>query len=114
MTTFSLVALLSVVLALALLPETQGFLQVAPHRSKSTSSALFSSRREVVGAGFTAAILASGLPAHAEDGKVVALQVDNLDGVPGKTGTIKIQLHPEWAPNGVKRFEVSKVGGERQ
>jgi hypothetical protein len=59
-----------------------------------------------MGAGFTAAILATGLPAKAEDGKVVALEVDNLDGVPGKTGTIKIQLHPEWAPNGVKRFEV--------
>ena len=40
-------------------------------------------------------------------GKIVTLQVDNLNGEPGKTGTIKIQLQPSWSPRGVERFEVS-------
>ena len=38
-------------------------------------------------------------------GRIVELTVSNLDGVSSKTGTIKIQLRPEWAPRGVKRFE---------
>jgi len=109
MTSFSIAALLSVVLFVVALPATLGFHVAPAARHDSRSLALFGTRREVmVGAGFTAAsVLASGLPASAVDeGKVVVLQVDNLDGVAGKTGTIKIQLHPEWSPNGVKRFEV--------
>ena len=78
------------------------------------SSALFAegaaSRREVVGAVFTAAVVAS-LPgsAVAEEGSgsIVEFQVDNLDGVEGNTGTIKIQLRPEWAPLGALRFAAS-------
>jgi peptidyl-prolyl cis-trans isomerase A (cyclophilin A) len=98
--------LLAVVLLLS--AETHAF-HVGPLSKATSSSALYSSsRRDVVGAASVAAaaILARGLPVNAaEEGKVVAFQVENLDGTPGNSGTIKIQLHPEWAPNGVKRFE---------
>ena len=40
------------------------------------------------------------------NGRIVELQVANLNGMEGQTGTIKIQMRPEWAPRGVKRFEV--------
>ena len=38
-------------------------------------------------------------------GRVVEFQLTNLEGIPGKTGTVRIQLCPEWAPRGVARFE---------
>jgi peptidyl-prolyl cis-trans isomerase A (cyclophilin A) len=38
-------------------------------------------------------------------GRIVELTVSNLDGVASQTGTIKIQLRPEWAPRGAQRFE---------
>jgi hypothetical protein len=39
-------------------------------------------------------------------GKVVEFQLASLSGNPDDTGTVKIQLYPEWAPKGVARFEV--------
>lgn len=93
----------------------------SPQAELSTSSLNASSRRGVLGklrgailggAGFSAfrqrseAASAEDIPAST-DGRKVELQVANVDGVEGKTGTVKIQLRPEWAPRGVKRFEVS-------
>jgi hypothetical protein len=43
----------------------------------------------------------------AVNGRIVTLQIQNLNGVEGQTGNIKIQLAPTWAPRGVARFEVS-------
>ena len=42
----------------------------------------------------------------AVNGRVIALKVNNLGGEEGKTGTVRIQMAPEWAPKGVARFEV--------
>jgi len=38
------------------------------------------------------------------EGRLVEFTISNLDGEDGRTGTIKIQTHPEWAPIGVERF----------
>lgn len=79
--------------------------QASPRRS----SGLFAtSRRDVLGAAAAATAAATWVnPAFAQDGPVVELQMANLDGVEGNTGTVKIQLRPEWAPEGVVRFEAS-------
>uniref|UniRef100_A0A7S4AC06 peptidylprolyl isomerase n=1 Tax=Pseudo-nitzschia australis TaxID=44445 RepID=A0A7S4AC06_9STRA len=64
---------------------------------------------------FGASVLVAGtggksLPVFADEtdtssssGKIVEIQVNNLDG--GESGTIKIQMKPDWAPRGVARFE---------
>jgi hypothetical protein len=65
-------------------------------------------KRVVLGAG-TAAVLNKNAPAFAEEatsGKIVEMQIANLGGEVGKTGTVRIQMRPEWAPRGVSRFEV--------
>ena len=73
-------------------------------------------KRVFIGTG--AAVASQGIPvAFADDtapvGKVVEIAVANLDGDPSKTGTIRIQMKPEWAPRGVSRFEVSSVDSLR-
>jgi hypothetical protein len=87
--------------------------------SRSSTELHASKRREVFGklkrvlfAGSIATAFKSREPAFAEDatpspvtGKVVVMEIGNVDGEEGKTGTVKIQLHPEWAPKGVQRFE---------
>ena len=69
-------------------------------------------KRVFIGAGGT--VVSAGIPgAFAEDtapvGKMVEIEVANLDGEQDKTGNIRIQLRPEWAPRGVARFEVSSI-----
>lgn len=41
----------------------------------------------------------------ADEGKLIEFTVDNLDGTPGKTGKFVVKTRPDWAPNGVARFE---------
>jgi len=55
----------------------------------------------------TLSLLATTTPATAEEtaGRKVELVVSNLEGIEGNTGRIVIQTRPEWAPNGVNRFE---------
>jgi hypothetical protein len=103
MVSFNLAVFLSLFVTTNILPGAHGFLQPAP---ATRPSALFASRREVVGVGFLSAAVVGTQPAIAEEGSIVELQVANLDGVEGRTGTIKIQLRPDWAPRGVQRFEV--------
>ena len=84
----------------------------------ATELAAFSRRREVfsnlrkaVFAGGIASVFSSK-PVFAEEtspstGRIVTFEIANVGGEEGKTGTVKIQMRPEWAPLGVKRFEVS-------
>ena len=102
-------------------PTTQGFGVINQPRqaaSISTTSLHASRRREFFGAVKRVALGAGAvvgwrqsLPvANADDspstGRIVEVQVANLDGKEGETGTFRIQLRPDWAPRGSARFEV--------
>jgi peptidyl-prolyl cis-trans isomerase A (cyclophilin A) len=77
----------------------------------------FSSVKRLFGASVLVAGTTGGksLPVLADEteakssGKIVEIQVSNLDG--GSAGTIKIQMKPEWAPRGVARFEELVTNG---
>ena len=67
----------------------------------------------VVGLGYNTVSTArsSATAANVDDavnGRIVSFQIQNLNGIEGKTGNIKIQLAPAWAPRGVARFEVCR------
>ena len=67
----------------------------------------------VVGLGYNTVSTArsSATAADVDDavnGRIVSFQIQNLNGIEGKTGDIKIQLAPAWAPRGVARFEVCR------
>ena len=70
-------------------------------------------RRVALGAGAFVGWKQTLPVANADDteatGRIVELQVANLDGKEGETGTIKIQLRPDWAPRGSARFEVRDI-----
>ena len=83
-----------------------------PARSLKRRSILGNLRKAVVGTATLAAFRQKPAPVNAEDilaspGRTVQLEIANLEGVAGNTGIVKIKLQPEWAPRGVKRFEVS-------
>jgi hypothetical protein len=71
-------------------------------------------RKAVVGAATFAAFRQSSSPVLAEDimdtpGRIVQIEIANLEGVEGNTGIVKLKLQPDWAPRGVKRFEVCRM-----
>jgi hypothetical protein len=43
--------------------------------------------------------------ATADGGSVIVFTVENLDGIEGNKGTVKIQMEPTWAPRGVQRLK---------
>jgi len=93
---------------------------VGPVQSESATELDAISRRREVFSNVKRAVFAGGIasifrktPAFADDtastptnGRIVEFEIGNVGGEEGKTGKVKIQLRPEWAPQGVKRFEV--------
>jgi peptidyl-prolyl cis-trans isomerase A (cyclophilin A) len=117
----------------AFAPPSASVRRHAAVRASSSSTALHmaSSPRRSVLNWFRRAVMTAGVlttsgvqqpsPSSAEEaaagaqqalsGPVVEFQMSNLDGEDGSSGTVKIQLYPEWAPRGVDRFmELTKVG----
>lgn len=54
-------------------------------------------------------VLADETDTSSSGGRIVEIQVSNLDG--GESGVIKIQMKPDWAPRGVARFEELVANG---
>mmetsp|Transcript_43910 Transcript_43910/g.105940 ORF Transcript_43910/g.105940 Transcript_43910/m.105940 type:complete len:269 (-) Transcript_43910:66-872(-) len=81
-----------------------------PAGSVQRRSVLGNLKRFAVGAATLAAFRQKPAPVNAEEilaspGRIVQMEIANLEGVEGNTGIVKIKLQPEWAPRGVKRFE---------
>ena len=48
---------------------------------------------------------------EAVDGRLIEFVVENLGGEAGQTGRFVMRMRPEWAPNGVARFEkLTEIG----
>jgi hypothetical protein len=104
-------------------PQRASLLRTPQHQQQASPTALSAIRRRSALTWFRRAFLAgAGLStvqdfafsANAEEaapGKIVTFQVENLDGVEGNKGVVKLQLQPSWAPQGVERFEVSALCG---
>lgn len=93
---------------LLLAPLSLAFQAPVVSTKSTTSSALFATtdRRDWLQTSAVAAasmLLAPNTALADGEGKIVEMTVNNLDG--GASGTIKIQLRPDWAPKGVARFE---------
>lgn len=77
-----------------------------------------STRRDVLksssGLITTAAIAFNSQAVFAEEGKegkLIEFTVENLGGEPGNSGRFVMKTNPDWAPNGVKRFEkLTEIG----
>jgi peptidyl-prolyl cis-trans isomerase A (cyclophilin A) len=114
--TFTLAAISSILFSTLLSNTASSFsIPNQPQRLKS-STELWSKRRDffssikrlVYGtAAVNTVATQTSFPALAEEttGRIVEMEIGNIDGQEGKTGKIRIQLHPEWAPRGVQRFE---------
>lgn len=84
------------------------------HENNDTNE---SSRRDWMAKSSGAAILTSStllnpflsndhsIASAADEGKLIEFQVDNLNGVAGKTGKFVVKTRPDWAPLGVAQFE---------
>jgi len=78
----------------------------------------FSTVKKFLGASALVAVGGSKpLPAFAEEtdtspsGNIIEIKVNNIGVDSDKSGTIKIQMKPEWAPRGVARFEELVTNG---
>eukprot|EP00551_Chaetoceros_affinis_P002522 CAMPEP_0203659302 /NCGR_PEP_ID=MMETSP0088-20131115/51466_1 /ASSEMBLY_ACC=CAM_ASM_001087 /TAXON_ID=426623 /ORGANISM="Chaetoceros affinis, Strain CCMP159" /LENGTH=270 /DNA_ID=CAMNT_0050521287 /DNA_START=268 /DNA_END=1080 /DNA_ORIENTATION=- len=90
------------------------------HNDEKESQISTTSRRDVLKSSYTAAAAAVAFnldsqPVFAEEegsgGKLIEFNVENLGGEPGNTGRFVVKTNPDWAPNGVKRFEkLTEVG----
>jgi len=60
-----------------------------------------SGRRALLGGALLTGV-AQGSAVHAEEGRIATFNVEIEE---GKTEQVRVRLHPEWAPRGVKRFE---------